>query len=572
MPQADLATLDDTANLECDICIIGSGPAGATIAQELAGTRLNITLLESGGLSRHDATDRLNDIESVGWPRVMDQWLVRNRIVGGTSHTWSGRCTLFNEIDLETRSWVPHSGWPLELSQLKPFLDRSAAYLGLGKGSGYQDRHFWSYAGRRPPKPELNSDALLPCFWQFSRDPKRPMDHMRLGPALLAKLPQNVSLLTNATVLHINVNAAATAVNAVEVASLDGRHHVVHARIVIVCAGGVENARILLASNQTMPTGLGNQHDLVGRFLMDHPRGNVASFQIAGSAALQKLFGHYHVVDRSGGHMYAHGMRLSPQIQQDEQLLNCAAWIAGDIGADDPWNAVRRLLRRQDLGPSSIGRDAMAIASNLGLVSRGLNNFFIEGNGLPHKLDRLNLVCMAEQMPDPNSRVTLADSRDRFGIRHSRIDWRVNEMEHRTVRRMAELVREAFQCVGLPTPILEPWVEQGRPMPDDIFRDVAHPTGTTRMGDDQATSVVDADCQVHGIDGLYVAGSSVFPTTGHANPTQMIVALAIRLADTIKLRLSSTEGLAGGWSHIESAIPATAGHQLMPQPSLQVRL
>jgi nucleoside-diphosphate-sugar epimerase len=146
---------------------------------------------------------------------------------------------------------------------------------------------------------------------------------------------------------------------------------------------------------------------------------------------------------------------------------------------------------------------------------------------------------MVEQRPDPDSRVTLSDARDRFGMRLPRIDWRVHEDEPRSMRRMAELLAEALPRMGFPTPVLADWVCEGADFPAD-FVDVAHPTGTTRMSDDPAAGVVDADGRVHGIEGLYVAGSSVFPTAGHCNPTQMIVALAVRLADHLKARTAAT--------------------------------
>jgi choline dehydrogenase-like flavoprotein len=140
---------------------------------------------------------------------------------------------------------------------------------------------------------------------------------------------------------------------------------------------------------------------------------------------------------------------------------------------------------------------------------------------------------MCEQQPNRDSRVTLSDRKDRFGSRLACIDWRISNEEPRTMHRMAELVSKQIVRMGFPAPELSEWVRQRGALPDD-FLDVAHPTGTTRMSDDPATGVVDRDGQVHGIAGLYVAGSSTFPTAGHCNPTQMIVALAVRLADHIK--------------------------------------
>jgi choline dehydrogenase-like flavoprotein len=533
MPHIDLEALPSEANLDCDLCIIGSGPAGATLAREFAKSKWRVTLLESGGFTRQPHADALNEIESVGWPRVMDQWSVRNRIVGGSSHTWCGRSASFDAIDLERREWVAYSGWPFGIDHLEPFLERAAPYVGLSPGTGFSDERFWTIAKRRPPRGDLDPEVLLPFFWQFSRDETNRYDYMRFGRHLSQKLGPNVTLVTNATVVQINPAASGAKVESVEVASTDGRRRTLSARAIAVCAGGIENARILLSSNRVVTPGLGNQNGLVGRFLMDHPRGSVGTFRIAGSKALQNRFTLYNVKDATGSHMFRHGMRLSPKIQRKEKLLNCSAWVFEAVMPDDPWDALKRMLR----GKAEWPKDAFAIGANLNLVARGLHDHFVAGRGLPRKLERLELQCMCEQVPDPESRVTLSDRCDRFGMRLPRIDWRINADEHRTMRRTAELVVGQLIHLGIEPPVLDEWVRNGEAFPEG-FRDIAHPTGTTRMAEDPAKGVVDQNCEVHGVSGLFVAGTSVFPTAGHANPTQMIVAMALRLADHLKLRLA----------------------------------
>jgi choline dehydrogenase-like flavoprotein len=538
MPHIELQSLTCADILDCDICIIGSGPAGGTIARELSNCFLQVTVLESGAFERQGHADELNEIESVGRSRIMDQWLVRNRIVGGSSHTWGGRCAPFDEIDLAYRNWIPHSGWPFCVDDLRPYLERSAPYLGLGAGTGFSDDRFWALARQTPPQPKLDPTYLLPFFWQSSRDATNPYDYMRFGQHLVPNLGSNVKLVTNATVLQINVTPCGSAVKSVEFASLDGQRRTLSASGVVICAGGIENARILLCSNSVVASGLGNQNDLVGRFLMDHLRGPVATFDGKPSDALRTRCGMYRIKTATGSCRFRQGLRLSPSVQYQEQLLNCSAWVGFDI--DDPWNAVKRLLR----GKADLPEDALAIASNAGLLVRDIRDYCILRKGqnrareplrLPGKIERLDLVCMCEQRPTRDSRLTLSEKRDRLGQRLPRIDWRMHEDEHRTIRRMAELVATQFARAGIEPPILEGWVQNGESFPD-CFQDVAHPTGTTRMADNPVEGVVDAECQVHGIQGLYVAGSSVFPTSGHCNPTQMIVALAIRLADTLKLR------------------------------------
>lgn len=515
--------------LDCDVVVIGTGPAGSTLARELSGTKLRVTVLESGGPEREPAADSLDDIENVGWPRVADQWLARNRIVGGTSTTWSGRCAAFDEIDLEVRPWVPLSGWPISLDSLTPFLDRSAAYLGLGVGSGFSDDRFWALAGHEQPALGPDPARLLPMFWQSSRDSANPYDSMRFGRHLIPEIGPNVTLVTGATVTRVNAGESGAAAESVDFVGPDGRRWTLPAATVVVAAGGIENARLLLASDGAAPTGLGNDHDLVGRHLMDHPRGTVASFALDQAGPLLKRFGSFKS-RTDGANLFQHGLRLSPTVQRDEGLLNASVWVNEMVNPGDPWEAISRFLRRR----AHVVRDARLILANGPLVVRGLKDYFVTHNGLPHKIDALTLEGMVEQLPDPDSRVTLSERRDRFGSPLARIDWRMHEQDAHAMRRAAELTVEQFPRLGLQPPVLEEWVRD-RAMFPRSFVDVAHPTGTTRMAADPAHGVVDAQCRVHGVAGLYLAGSSVFPTSGHANPTQMIVALALRLADTIKV-------------------------------------
>lgn len=518
--------------LRCDVCIIGTGPAGLTVARELSGTPLRVTILESGGLDRQEEADALTEIESVGWPRVEDQWLVRNRVVGGSSHTWTGRCAPFDEIDLQFRDWVPYSGWPFGIDDLIPYLDRSAKYLGLGLGSRFTADRIEALTGHRQPRVEPDPAKLLPMFWQYSRDPVAD-NPIRFGRRLDAQLGPNVTLVTNATVLRINVSQPGAEVESVEFAGTGGRRWSLPASTVVLCAGGIENARLLLASSNVLRQGLGNDKDLVGRFLMDHPRGPVASIPLEQARAVLSQFRMLRSRD-AGANLFHHGMRLSPAIQRAEKLLNCAIWIRDFRRPNDP----RELLKHFPRGEFNARRGIGAMLANPGLRVYDLKEHLRSHRGLPAKLLGITLDAMCEQRPNPDSRLTLSERRDRFGLPLPRIDWRVSDDEARSIRRITELTVEQFARAGLEPPALADWVRDGEMFPPTI-RDAAHPTGTTRMADDPACGVVDAHCQVHGIPGLFIGGSSVFPTSSHANPTHMIVALAVRLADTLKARRPS---------------------------------
>ena len=198
--------------------------------------------MESGKHDRQAQSDDLNEIENVGAPRVLDQWLVRNRIVGGSSHTWMGRCAPFDDIDYQRRSWVPYSGWPFGPEELAPYFPRAAIHLGLSAPGG----------GRlsRSLIPGLKEDYLEPFTWEYSCDTKSRLDSMRFGPRLMSQTSRDARVITDATVLHINTNDHVSAVRSVEVTNSTHGKIRIFASTIVLCTGGIENARLLLASNR----------------------------------------------------------------------------------------------------------------------------------------------------------------------------------------------------------------------------------------------------------------------------------------------------------------------------------
>lgn len=470
--------------LEADVCIVGSGPAGLTIARELAGSGLDVLVLESGGRTRSAAADALNEIESIGAPRVLEQWHVRNRMLGGSSHTWAGRCAPFQPIDFETREWVAHSGWPIERAELVPYLDRAGAHLGLALGAGLCDGALWAAVGRPRPQP-TDARRLRSFYWQISQDRAVPADFMRFGNHVADAAAPNVRVLVNATLTRLHRRG--DRIDRLDVRSPDGHERTVRADRVVLCCGGIENARVLLAS------GIGN--DLVGRYLMDHRVCVLGSFG-AGGVDTTERYGYFDVDD----HRILHGLALAPDVQREEKLLNCAVWTH-----------TTEFDRYLPAAVTRLRRGGWAHELRAGLSTR--------------RGQVVDLLGIVEQQPDPDSRVLLSERTDALGVPLSRLDWRVHELEDRTMARTIELVREEFSRLGITQP---------RWQPLGGLVDVAHATGTTRMSADPDSGVVDVDCRVHGTDNLYVVGSSVFPTASHANPTHMIVAMAVRAADLLR--------------------------------------
>ncbi len=530
----DLRDQPEGALIETDLCIAGSGPAGLSLAKEFEGSSVRVLVLESGGLTLEPPTQALYEIENVGALRWIDQEVVRVRLFGGTSQVWSGRCAPFSPIDFEPRAWIPGSGWPLDPRSLDSYLDRAGAYLGLGPN--VYDERLWARLGVRRPPAIGASTQLRSEFWQFSTTPGRPTEPRNFSDGFLAEAAPNVRVLLHANVTHITTNGSGTRLESLELSTLEGKRATVRPRVLVLCCGGIENARLLLASNRVLSAGVGNAHDQVGRCLMDHPLCQIGAFERPDGRDVRDLFGHYWLDDVTGRHVFLHGLALNRQIQANEQLLNCAAFIEEYPDEASSWLALRQLRTtwRSQRSIPALFRGATRVAARPQEILAGVSRRYLRRRPPLIKASRLVMHCMVEQPPDPQSRVTLSERKDALGMPLSRIDWQRSDLERRTVRRFAGLVRDELTRLGISTPSLPAWLQDERAEWVSCFADKAHPMGTTRMSADPRRGVVDPHGQVHGVEGLYIAGSSVFPTSGTANPTLMLMALTVRLADRLK--------------------------------------
>lgn len=525
----DLRSIPNDAPIEADLCLVGSGPAGWTIAEELKESGLQIVMLESGGLVIHPDTEAFNQIDNVGRPLFNG----RTRALGGTSNVWAGRCIPFDDIDYEAREWVKLSGWPFQADAMSHYVDRASEHLGSGP---YYNGH-----ERRPlpeglrPRPAVNPVLMRTTWWENPA-------YINFGQVLTERRNPNLRVLLRATVTHLNTDPFGRQVQSVEVADANGRPFTVRARAVVLCAGGIENPRILLYSNRTNASGIGNAHGVVGRYLMDHPRDFdlIARVDTQDTNRFRDLLGPYELGSLRGRRGFSYGFALSPEQQRLKGLLNAAAWPFEILAEDDPFEAAKRLFKGSS---DRLSKDAWLVASQPGTLMRGLYPCLMHKQRIRRKVKRIGFLVSSEQVPDPDSRVELSERQDQLGLPIPRINWRVGTLEARSQAVLAQTIAAEFARLGLPPIRLADWVRKGQ---FDVanFVDGCHPSGTTRMAINPKDGVVDADCQVHGVDQLYIAGSSVFPTAGHANPTLMIVALAVRLAVHLNKRLSCKTGSA----------------------------
>jgi choline dehydrogenase-like flavoprotein len=338
------------------------------------------------------------------------------------------------------------------------------------------------------------------------------------------RTPRNISTLLYANVTEIILNDSKTRLERLLVQTINGRRFSVRPKVAILACGGIENARLLLASRGQGSEGVGNEFDQVGRYFMDHPKGQAGVVHVL--PGVRRLpHPSYWSLGRVNMRL---GVRLSDNAQRRYRAHNSYIRFHPILTRDGAGvEAVRELLRRRFRAISD-RKVLQDLGSNLPEVA-AYAMFRLLNKG---SLRTLEIDNYMEQEPRPENRVRLSEELDLFGNPLARIHWSIADSEKRTMRILHTVLDTEMRRRSIG------WVEspllRDEPQAWTIDRDASHHLGSTRMGVDRQTSVVDRNCRIHAIENMYIAGSSVFPTGGYANPTLTIVALALRLADHIK--------------------------------------
>src|SRR5271169_5477188 len=512
----DARSVPAGAVLETSVCIVGAGAAGITLAREFIGSSFETLLLESGGMEFSPDTQNLYQGTIVGRP-FEDLTACRLRFFGGTTNHWAGVCAPYDAVDFEAR--FPYHGWPFDRTYLDPWYRRAQEVCQLGS---------FEYV---PAQWGITPDQLTPPFDgpAFVCKILQQSPPTRFGPVYEPELRRSakVKVYLQANALGFFLGDHQGEVDELAVATLSGVSFAVRARIFVIAVGGIENARLLLLSGKPGGNGLGNERDLVGRYFMTNLVYHGGTIALSDpDVDLDAFTGPY--AQPYGGlglrkYLYLSQVGLSAESMRALRLPNAKFFWADQ-------SPLERLGGRGGALSNDLSRVIGNVDRTAGFAARKTS---FAADAPPRWLD---LTWNSAQLPNPDSRVLLGAERDPFGFRRVVIDWRVMAGDKEKAIATHRLLGAEVGRTGLGR-LRSTLNTDDTTWPEDFYGDEHH-MGTTRMHLDRTLGVVDQNCRVHSLANLYVAGSSVFPTSGAVNPTLTIVALALRLADHVKERLA----------------------------------
>ena len=505
----DARSIENNSVIEGDICIIGAGTAGISMALDWIGTPNKVILLEGGGFEYDDKVQDLYDGETTG-QKYYPLKSTRLHYFGGTTGHWAGMCSPFDNIDFIKRDWVPESGWPISRKDLDPYYARAQEKLQLGPYN--YDYNYWKEELPNLTSFPLDEKVVWNKMWQYSL--------ARFGNLYADTITkaQNIHLYTYANVVDIITNDTISETKEVIVKNHAGKTHTVRAKHFILACGAIQNARLLLASNTQAAQGLGNDNDIVGRYFMEHIEHSSAELWLSKPFPTDLYTWDFGVSKASAE------LAITEETQTENKILNgTVSLFPLTFGRSmksemDTWNDrdPRKSLERFINDMSEAAKASKEI--NTGSISRALQ-----------------MNTRIEQAPNRNSRVTIGSEKDELGVPKTNLNWELTELDKRSIRRIYQILGQQMGIAELGRIRLKEFLrdENDNSWPADLNAGWHH-MGTTRMSDDPKRGVVTANCQVHGISNLYVAGSGCYVTSGAPNPTLTLVALSLRLSDYVK--------------------------------------
>jgi choline dehydrogenase-like flavoprotein len=552
----DARTIPENTSLEADLCVLGGGAAGIAVTLEYLKSGRSVILVPGGGPNQ--TADCIDLYRGTVTPGGSHEPLEENRIRmwGGTTTVWGGRCVPFDPIDFEQRPWIPDSGWPIKHEDLKDHVARANQL----SEAGVADFDARSVFPSTQAEILKGFDDKRIVSWPLERW-STPTDYSKRYRKEI-ETAGNVRVLLHAHGIHLQMDAAGKKVSHVVAACDPARRFMIRAGTVVLACGALENARLLLASKDVLPDGIGNKHDLVGRYYQSH------RFGVCGCAVLKDPNKDFiYEFEKDDEDVYCRRrFWLTPDAQQEHRINNVVGFFFRNVsGSSEHRNAmvsvimlVKTVLGGAKKGPRRLlgilRAQRKELADHLWIVITDGPGIFVQLGAVaytrffqkrrlpmilpPRKANRFPLFYQTEHAPLRESRVLLDESsRDDFGMPRLEARIHFSAVDHETIRTFVGIFKERIESAGLGTFEISKEEQAALDNPESqSFNSNSHNIGTTRMAEDPEHGVVDADCKVFDVDNLYVAGSSVFPTSSHANPTLLIIALALRLADHLKTR------------------------------------
>lgn len=522
----DGKNLSGKRRIEADVCIVGAGPAGMTLANELKSKFSNIVLLEGGGESYDEKSQSLYAADGTH-PVFPDPMVSRLRFLGGSSNHWENSTMPFTPIDFEKRDWVPGSGWPISFADVNKHYDRAGAYCGVD-ADGYSADVWMSRTGLVSP---LQSSKKIVIKAAKSARPPTRFFH-KYGSSLSDS--SRVSIYKNASVVDLLFDKQTKKVQEVFFTSDGQILHSVSAGIFVLCMGGIENARMLLSFNEKYDNALGNRGDNLGRHFMEHPTVKPATVFASSSGFGRDLSVTPGTKNIGLTHEYAEDVLRQHRINNGKiSFFNASNYDLSD-GISSFHILKDKLLK------GALPDEALLHLSNLildfDMVTEAISRKSFDQRVFPHAddLGGAGVHIMMEQTPNRQNRIRLGKSKDRLGLKKLTVDWHLSQSDIDMMWSGLMVLGQEIGALSLGR--LRLLKEQSQRLFTEQMGFGMHHMGTTRMAVDETAGVVDRDQRVFGTDNLYVAGSSVFVTGSHVAPTLTIVALSLRLAEHLQYR------------------------------------
>lgn len=558
----DGRTIAPQENLHATVCAVGAGAAGISLALELAASGINVILLEAGDRKLLPENQDLAKGDCVGPYYHAPLNECRHRQLGGTTTVWGGRCLPLDSVDFQERDYIYGSGWPLSLESLEPYYHRAHAYCQIGR---YAYRPSDALPGGQAEliKGLVEDDPISTIIERWGPPSNFGKEYYRLLECSGA-----IKVVLNANCIDIDFDEMGSSVRSVTAAKLDGSKFRVTADYFVLATGGLEVTRLLMVSNQVHTTKVGNHSNWLGRGYMGHLVGTIASATFTENPS--NIACEFELAPE--GVYCRRRLWISEVTQKSQKLLNIA-WTLQNPSKHDPshgngvlsiaYLALRTPFLRDKIAPGyqlklALGNRSVLTSKSADLKKmstrehlknvmcdyRSVFDFvpsfaykrFLRRPRIPGFIVRdpnnvYDLVYHAEQTPFRESIVTLSKKRDRLGIPRLEVHYQVRESDLDSIFRAHQLIDKGLRVNrkgSLNYKSTDPLAHIRSQVGDGV-----HQLGSTRMAISANDGVVNQDCRVHGIRNLYIASSSVFPTSGQANPTLTIIALAIRIADHI---------------------------------------